>query len=155
MSITKTDLIKALKLHAARHYSYRDFHMVATGATPATYTFGTNARAISIFNWPNVGDYPTALTCYAREVKVLCTEDCWIRFLSVNPRYTAFLAMGYTVDQIAALGVPATITEIAQFILRNDDVTFYPTYGIAIVFYQSTASGTIYIWVEGSTERGK
>ena len=150
------------KRFKARHYSYRDYHSAATGL-PATYVFGTNARGpglVNRWNWPALGDYPTlpgppAMQCYAREVKVLCTEDCWILFVSVNPRIIPLLATGYTAAQVAALGVPATITEIAQFLPADDEVTFYPTYGVAIVFYQSTVSGTIYIWAEGNAEGGE
>jgi len=148
------------KRFKSRHYSYRDFHLAVTGAVPQSYVFGANARATSRWNWPALGDYPAlpgapTMQCYAREVKVLCTEDCWVMFVSVNPRYIAFLVTGYTAAQIAALGVPATITEIAQFIPADDEITFYPTYGTAIVFYQATASGTIYIWCEGNVEGGE
>ena len=150
------------KRFKARHYSYRDSHSATTGlpTPPATYTFGTNARAISRWNWPALGDYTTlpgapTMQCYAREVKVLCTEDCWIIFVSMNPRYITLLTTGYTTAQITALGVPATITEVAQFIPADDEITFYPTYGTAIVFYQDTASGTIYISAEGNVEGGE
>lgn len=150
------------KRFKARHYSYRDYHSATTGLPlpPATYVFGANARLVSRWNWPALGDFPTLpgapmMQCYAREVKVLCTEDCWIMFISVNPRYVALLATGYTAAQIAALGVPATITEVAEFIPADDETTFYLTYGTAIVFYQATASGTIYIWCEGNVEGGE
>jgi len=144
------------KRFKSRHYSYRDYHSATTGA-PASYVFGANARVTSRWNWPTLGDYPAlpgapTMQCFAREVKVLCTEDCWIMFVSVNPRYIAFLTTGYTAAQIAALGVPATITEVAQFMPADEEITFYPTYGTAIVFYQATASGTIYIWIEGNVE---
>lgn len=147
------------KRFQSRHYSYRDYHSAATGL-PATYVFGANARVTSPWNWPALGDYPAlpgapTMQCYAREVKVLCTEDCWIMLISVNPRYIALMATGHTAAQIAVLGVPTTITEIAQFMLADDEVTFYPTYGVAIVFYQSTASGMIYIWAEGNAEGGE
>ena len=148
------------KRFKARHYSYRDFHTATTGPSPTPYVFGTNARVTSRWNWPQLGDFPTlpgppTMQCYAREVKVLCTEDCWILFVSVNPRYIQFLATGYTAAQIAALGVPATITEVAQILPADDETTFYLTYGTVIVFYQNTASGTIYIWCEGNTEGGE
>jgi hypothetical protein len=148
------------KRFKARHYAYRDFHIAITGPAPATYVFGTNARAISRWNWPALDDFTTILEsarlpCYAREVKVLCTEDCWVVFISLNPIAIRLAEIDYTAAQIAALGVPATITEIAQFIPADDEITFYPTYGTAIVFYQATLSGTIYIYAEGNTEGGE
>lgn len=142
-----------------RHYSYRDFYWAATSTTPETYVFGTRARATSRVNWPAVGDFvgqpgTPALPCYGREVMVMCTEDAWIIIVSVNPRYLTMLATGYTVAQIAAMtpAVPATITEVAEFIPKNAILTFHPTYGSAIVFWQSTASGIIRIWIEGNVE---
>jgi hypothetical protein len=147
------------KRYKQRHYSYRDFHTATTSGSPATYTFGTNARAISKVNWPAMGDFvgqpgPGALACYGREVEVQCTKDAWVVIVSVNPRYLTMLALGYTATQIAALvpAVPATITEVAMFVPQGSTRTFYPTYGSAIVFYQDSESGTIRIWIEGNVE---
>ena len=122
--------------------------------------FGTNARAVSNNNWPAAGDYASGtllprLQCYAREVMVQCTEDCWVMITSMNPEYLILLMQGYTVAQIAALGVAATITEVPQFIPNGDYLRFFPTYGYAITFYQSTVAGVIRIWVEGNTEGGE
>jgi len=148
------------KRFKARHYSYRDFHSAATGAAPAVYVFGANAGAVSRWNWPTLGDFPTlpgtpTMQCYAREVKVLCTENCWVIFVSVNPRYIALLVTGYTAAQIAALGVPATITEIAEFIPADEQITWYPTYAVSVAWYQATVPGVIYVWCEGNVEGGE
>lgn len=161
------------KRYKQRHYSYRDSHSVATSVLTALqelgllaaasplvlYTFGTNARAISLYNWPRSGDLtalpgPPAFPCYAREVEVYVTEDTWVRFISLNPRYIPLVVLGHTVAQIAAL-VPAistTITEVEHFCPTNSMRTFYPTYGVAIVFRADSAAGTIYITAEGNVE---
>jgi len=147
-----------------KHYSYRDSHSVATGLDPmvatASYTFGTNARAISRFNWPNVGDYASGTVgprgqCYAREVMVYVTEDTWIRFISLNPIYLTLLAQLYTTGQIAAMGVSQIITEVEHFVAQNDKDTFSPTYGTAIVFRADSVSGMIYLSIEGNVEGGE
>jgi len=148
------------KRFKARHYSYRDHHVAATGA-PTAYVFGSNARLVSKWNWPTLGDWLGSRPCYAREVKVLCTEDCYVMFVSLNPVYLALAGQGYTDHQIlnglTPLGeaVPMTITEVPQFLLADDEVTWFPTYGVSIVFYQATAAGVIYVWVEGNVEGGE
>ena len=151
-----------------RHYSYRDSYPnpldpTQTGTTaliPGLYTFGTNARAISIFNWPNLGDFASGTVgprgqCYAREVLVYVTEDTWIRFISLNPIYLTLLAQGYTAAQIAAMGVSQVITEVEHFVAAGDKDTFLPTYGTAIVFRAATVAGMIYISTEGNVEGGE
>ena len=150
------------KRFKARHYAYRDFHSATTGPVPAVYVFGTNARAISRWNWPQFGDIPPGvipggnrMPCYAREVKVLCTEDCWVVFTSVNPEYVRLVEMDYTGDQIAAYGVPMTVTEVPQFLPADEQITWYPTYAISVAWYQATVPGVIYIWAEGNTEGGE
>ena len=149
------------KRFKARHYIYRDHHVAATGAAPAAYVFGANARLVSKWNWPTLGDWRGARPCYAREVKVLCSEDCYVMFVSLNPVYLKLIGQGYTAQQIAAgltphgEAVPATITEVPQFLPFDEQITWYPTYGVSIVFYQSTAAGTIYVWAEGNVEGGE
>ena len=149
------------KRFKARHYSYRDHHVAVTGAAPTPYVFGSNARLVSKWNWPTVGDYAGARPCYAREVKVLCTEDCYVIIVSMNPVYLKLLGQRYTAQQIAdgltphGEAVPATITEIPQFMPADEQITWYPTYGVSIVFYQATTAGTIYIWPEGNVEGGE
>jgi len=157
-----------------KHYSYRDSHAVdttvltipqelvllAAGSATVLYTFGANARAISRFNWPNVGDYASGTVgprgqCYAREVMVYVTEDTWIRFISLNPIYLTLLAQLYTTGQIAAMGVSQIITEVEHFVAAGDKDSFYLTYGTAIVFRADTAAGTIYLSIEGNGEGGE
>lgn len=145
-----------------KHYSYRDSERTTTTALPQAYVFGTNARAISIYNWPRAGDWLMARTCYAREVMVHCDQDVGVVFVSVNPLYLILLAQGFTVQQIAAGNlpgnplngtiVPATITERVQYVPANVPVTFYPTYGYAVTFFHLTAQGTIVIDIEGNVE---
>ncbi len=138
----------------------------AEAGVPGTvyYPFGYNARnhalTGSVFNWPNVGEYASGTQaprgqCYAREVMVYVTEDTWIRFISLNPIYLTLIAQQYTVEQIAAMDVPQLITEVEYFIAQNDKDTFYPTYGVAIVFRAATVAGTIYVSVEGNVEGGE
>lgn len=148
--------------------------LMAQTSAAVLYTFGTNARtwttAIpalaaagiggSRFAWPNMGDCASPNVCprgqcYARNVMVYVTEDTWIRFISLNPIYGTLIAQGYTAAQIAAMGVTQTITEVEQFIGAGSLVTFYPTYGIAIVFRADTVAGMIYISVEGNVEGGE
>ncbi len=143
-----------------QHYSYRDSQAIATALLPGSYTFGTNARAVSIFNWPNIGDYASGTValrgqCYAREVMVYVTEDTWIRFISLNPIYLTLISQGYTVAQIAAMGVSQLITEVEHFVAAGDKDTFSPTYASVIVFRAATVAGMIYISVEGNVEGGE
>jgi len=93
--------------------------------------------------------------CYAREVMVYVTEDTWIRFISVNPIIFTLFAQQYSVAQITAMGVPLFITEVEHFVAAGDKDTFYPTYGIAIVFRADSAAGTIYLSIEGNVEGGE
>jgi len=138
----------------------------AAAGVPGTvyYPFGYNARNDpligSIFRWPNFGEYASGTTaprgqCYARTVMVTATQDTWIRFISLNPIYLTLIAQAYTAAQIAVMGVTQTITEVEQFIGAGDIITFYPTYGIALVFRADTIAGTIYISVEGNVEGGE
>jgi len=149
------------KRFKARHYSYRDFHTAATGAVPAAYVFGANARLMSKWNWPTLGDWLGSRPCFAREVKVLCTEDCYVMFVSLNPVYLKLIGQGYTDHQILngltplKEAVPATITEVPEFMPADEQITWCPTYGVRIVYYQATVAGTIYIWAEGNTEGGE
>ena len=135
------------------HYSYRDFYSATTSPVPTPYLFGAVARAISRFNWPAAGDWALARSCFTRSVMVQCTEDCYIMLTCLNPEYFMRLAQGFTAAQIVNdLGVPLTINEVPTFIPKNAMITFNPTYGYAITFYQSTASGTLRIWAEGNVE---
>ncbi|GAG54944.1 unnamed protein product, partial [marine sediment metagenome] len=47
------------------------------------------------------------------------------------------------------------ITEVEHFLAAGDKDTFYPTYGIAIVFRAATVAGDIYISIEGNVEGGE
>ena len=141
-----------------RHYSYRDFHSATIGADPtatvASYAFGTNARAVSIYNWPMLADWVGALNTYARSIMILSPDQAvTVVITSVNPYYLILINQGKTAAEIAALGVSLTITEVATTIPANTLITFYPTYGYAITFYNlTTTGGTIYIWTEGNME---
>lgn len=160
------------KRYKQKHYGYRDFHQVATQPVTALqalglalqssplvyYLFGANARVISVNNWPQAGDPIGAsgqvrvMSCYAREIMVYCDQDCWVRFISLNPDYIRLISHGYTAAQIAAMGVPSTIMEAEHWIPMNDDVTFNPTLAVAMVFRADTVQGTLNISVEGNVE---
>jgi len=135
----------------------------AAAGVPGTvyYPFGYNARnnalTGSIFRWPNAGEYASGTQaprgqCYARSVMITVTQDTWIRFISLEPIYLTLVAQSYTAAQIAAMGVLQTITEVEQFIGAGSLVTFYPTYGVSIVFRAATVAGMIYISAEGNVE---
>ena len=157
-----------------RHYSYRESHAVETtvltipqalgllaaGSPTVLYNFGTNARAISVFNWPNIGEYASGTAgprgqCYAREIMVYVTQDTWIRFISLNPIYLTLLAQGYTAAQIATMGVSQTIMEVEHFAAAGDKDTFFPTYAVSIVFRSDSIAGMLYVSVEGNVEGGE
>jgi len=166
------------------HYSYRDSRLAPTyamlealelmqlanevllpnGPWTIYYPFGWTARnhalTGSIFNWPNIGDYASGTVgprgqCYAREVMVYVTEDTFIRFISLNPIYLTLVAQGYTVAQIAAMGVSQMITEVEHFVAGGDKDTFYPTYATAIAYRGQIADGLIYVSAEGNVEGGE
>ncbi len=150
----------------ATHYSFRDFHTAATGfnplATAASYVFGTNARATNARNWPNTGDFDSARTAYARLIRVHCTSDVWIVISALNPRWihdyikkiATRVPSADAIGQLAAEGIPFTITEEPQYILANSLMPFYPSYGYAITFYYDItagmATGTIRLWIAGN-----
>ena len=148
------------KRYMQKHYSYRDSQSIATALLPGLYTFGTNARLVSVFNWPNLGEYASGTVgprgqCYARNVMVYVTEDTWVSFISLNPIYLTLIAQGYTASQIATMNVPNFITEVEHFVAAGDKDTFYPTYGVSIVYRAATVAGMIYISVEGNVEGGE
>ena len=128
-----------------------------TTGIPALTTAGLTG---SQFNWPNYEEYASGIInprnqCYAREVMVYVTEDTWIRFVSLNPVYTNFIVQLYTAQQIAAMGVPQVNTEVEHFVAADDKDTFYPTYGVAMLFRADSVSGSIYISAEGNVEGGE
>jgi hypothetical protein len=167
------------KRFKARHYSYRDFHTVGTTVTAELlalaqaiaslaagavstaflYVFGTNARAtinpytlaLPIPQAYGVTAWPTY--CYAREVKVMCTEDAWVKIVSLNPEYLKQATLQSMTNVVPT--APQLIFEREQFLPANEEITFYPTYGYALVFRGNTAGGTLYLWVEGNTEGGE
>lgn len=156
------------------HYSYRDFHQVNTqvlaelvavglaSQTPPSalvyYLFGTNARAgigagPTPQNWPLYGDhaYVGGAGCYARRAMILCTENAWIRFISLYPEYlrqATLLASG----GITRTTVSRSIMEEEMYVPANTLLTFNPTYGIAIIFRADTLIGSLNIWIEGNVE---
>lgn len=138
------------------HYSYRDYHTATVSAVPTPYTFGENARNAAlggtIYNWPALNDWVGSFPCFGREVTLLCTQDVLINLISLNPYYLIRLNQRATVEQIAAEGIPQTITEIATLIPQNTLLTFLPTYGVSIVFYHPALAGTLNIWIEGNVE---
>jgi hypothetical protein len=138
-----------------KHYSYRDSVVVAATPTilaPGAYTFGTRARALSIYNWPMVGDWLDARNTYAREVFVHATQDTYVQFISYNPRYHILLNQLLTPAQIAVLGVPQYLTEIAQFIPANGAITWSPTYGVSMNYWLDTVAGRLIVLIEGNSE---
>lgn len=165
------------KRFKARHYSYRDCHTVATTvtvellalaqalaslaagqvSTALLYVFGANARltlnpyTLALPTGPQgYGAIAWPIQCYAREVKVLCTEDAWVKFVSLNPEYLR-QATVQSLTKVAPTA-PQLIFEKEMFLPADDEITFYPTYGYALVFRGNTASGALYLWAEGNTE---
>lgn len=143
------------KRFMGKHYSYRDGLVVA--ATPplanmGSYVFGANARALSIYNWPMVGDWLIARDTYAREVFVYVAQDTWVQLVSLNPYYSILLNQLKSAAEIAALGVPQFITEQPQFIPANGAITFNPTYGVSMNYWLDTVAGRLIADIEGNSE---
>jgi hypothetical protein len=135
------------KRYKQTHYSYRDSLIVpVTPTIPTPYMFGANARLISVYNWPMMGDWADALNTYARQVWVYATKDTFISLISLNPRYLILLA-----QQEPVIGIPTTITEQPQLIPAGGSITFNPTYAIGILYY-GAAAGALVVNVEGNTE---
>jgi len=138
-----------------KHYSYRDGLVVA--ATPlfanyGSYVFGANARLLSIYNWPMVNDWLDARNTYAREVFVYVTQDTWVQFVSLNPRYSILLNQLKSAAEIAAMGVPQFLTEQPQLIPANGAITWSPTYGVSMNYWLDTVAGRLIVDIEGNTE---
>lgn len=152
----------------ASHYGYRDFHAGLTTTIPvtaaqlvdATYSFGTNARALNNRNWPNISDFDGARTVFARSVMVQCTQNAWIALVSICPRwvtdYITLIARDISstdaVGRLSDLGISQFITEVPQYIPANSMITFHPTLGVSVIFYQVTLPGIIRFWIEGNAE---
>lgn len=180
MSILEEPRATWEKRFEAKHYSYRDFHRPATVVmsgvpnalldptgevdafsrftalnTTVYYIFGNNARGNSPANWPRLGDHEYARTAYAREVLVMCDEDCWIRFVCMNPEYVrqAVLAAATGVAPSASM----LIYEEPMFIEAGVYMRFFLTYGYAVVYWAapSGVAGTLSIWCEGNAEGGE
>ena len=139
---------------------YYPFGYNARNWTTGVLAFTTLGLTGSQFNWPNAGEYASGTMgergqCYAREIMVYVTEDTWVRFISVNPIYLTFLLQQFTPAQIAVMGVPQVITEVEHFVAADDKDTFYPTYGVAMLFRADSISGSIYISAEGNVEGGE
>jgi hypothetical protein len=170
------------KRFKAKHYSYRDFHTVTTlplteaqamalalqnflanqFSTTVLYVFGFNAQLkinlqavppapYGAIAWPT----PSAvgLGCLAREVMVFCTQDAWITIVSLNPEYLRQATLQSLTN--VAPTAPQFIIEAEQFVLANAMLTFYPTYGYAIIFRANVVPGTLRVWIEGNTEGGE
>ena len=148
-----------------RHYAYRDHFTAETAEASASYTFGTNARAVNKRNWPMLGDTRQAGeipagTCYTREIKLLCTEDAYFTFISLNPRYyrllSKLLLRGLAEAQAIAIlsddGILEHITEVEQPLLADDEMTFFPIWATSINYRWSAVAGTLYAWIEGNVE---
>jgi hypothetical protein len=169
------------KRYKQRHYSYRDYHSVSTqlfpggelqalaqaaadllaGRTSTTvlYVFGTNARATInpyTLTLPSPQAYGATAwpeNCYVREMLAHCSQDAWIKLVSVNPRYIEEATL--QVMTKAAPTAPMLIFEREQFIPANTFFRFCPTYAYAIVFRADAVSGTLRIWAEGNVEGGE
>ena len=140
-----------------KHYSYRDGLIVA--ATPpvanlGSYVFGTNARAISPFNWPMANDWIDARNTYAREVFIYCRQATFVQFVSLNPRYRILINQLKTPAQIAALipPVPQYITEVSQKIPAEGAITYFPTYAVSMNYWFDTVAGEMDVGIEGNSE---
>lgn len=161
------------KKYKQRHYGYRDFTEVTTlvissaealarylaGTANAYYVIGTNARAVSNYNWPHLNDWRNAnipgidgMPCYAREILFLCDQNAWVRVISLNPVYTRLISQGKSAGYIASLNISQYITEVEQYIPANEFIRLFPTLAHGIVFRADTIQGTLDIWLEGNVE---
>lgn len=134
----------------ATHYSYRDSLLVAATpplAAPGVYVFGANARTISTFNWPKEGDWPDARNTYAREVLIYATQNTWVQFISLNPRYLILAT-----QQKPLVGIPPIIAEQPMFIPAGGTIRFNPTYGVSMVYWFNTVAGMMVVDIEGNVE---
>ena len=148
--------------------------VLPNGPWTVYYPFGYNARnwttAVPALTaaglagtkcaWPNAGEFASGtvgerVQCYAREVMIYVTEDTWVRFVSLNPIYITLLAQQSTTEQIAVMGCPQLIIEVEHFVAAGDKDTFYPTYGVSMIFRADSVAGSIYISAEGNAEGGE
>lgn len=153
----------------ATHYSYRDFTqatpmvltadmalaLYAAGNTSVFYNFGANARLVSVYNWPNIGDFIFARQCYAREVFVYSEAEAYIRFVCLNPEYVREATVAARTG--AAVVAPQVIVENERRIPAFADRRYFLTYGIAIIFRTPAGEipGVLDIDVEGNVEGGE
>jgi hypothetical protein len=161
------------KRYKQRHYGYRDFAELSplaitadealsryeAGNNNAYYVFGTNARAVAKFNWPQEEDWKNeaipgvdGLSCYAREVLLLSDVDAWVRLVSENPVYERLVSQGYSVEEIAAYDTPKHITEVELWVPSGDYIRLYPTLAYAVIFRANAVAGTLYVWIDGNVE---
>jgi len=134
------------------------------------YRFGDNARTDTLMNsltqlygsnpayylWPRLNDpfgpgnkFPG--NCYAREIKVTCNQDAWIRMVSVNPEYLR-QATQQALEAITVTTAPPLLIEKEQELPQDEEITFYPTYGYGIFFRADSVAGTLMMWIEGNVE---
>lgn len=164
MSVFENPRDTWLKRFFAEHYDYEDFHAVATGVygllqalglyaaqSPLVYyLFGANARAINAVNWSQLGDHAYSMPTFAQVVMVRCTQNAWVRIISVDPEYIRQATIaGYGGPAITATQV---ITGIEHYLPANFTLRLFPTRGVAIVFRADTVVGDLNIWIEGNSE---
>lgn len=156
------------KRYKQAHYGYRDFAAMTTMVLPSAtalgmgltqnalvyYSFGANARlVVNLATGIPYGVVNYPINCYARDILFLCTQNAWIRFISVNPEYAKQAiaqALTHTVPTASQV-----IVEAEQYIPMGGFMRFYPTLAVAMIYRADTVSGTLNVWIESNVEGGE
>lgn len=175
MSMLETPRATWEKRFFAGHYSYRDSAQVASlvlseaqalgliqlalagGLTvnAGYYVYGTNARTtISPLTGVAYGAVAYPTNCYARRVSAVCTQNAWIKNVSLNPTYLRE-AMQYALGIPVIPSAPQLIFEREQYVPATTLVTFFPTYGYAMGFRADTVQGILTVNIESNVEGGE
>ena len=153
------------KRYKQAHYTYRDFAAVTTLVLPQLtalgmgllqnplvyYLFGANARLVTnLATMQPYGtvNYPT--NCYARDILFLCTQNAWVRLLSVNPEYAK-----QVIAQQLTKTVPSAspvIVEAEEYVPMGGFMRFHPTMALAMIYRADTVAGALNVWIESNSE---
>jgi hypothetical protein len=76
-----------------------------------------------------------------------------VKIVSLNPEYLKQATLQSITKVVPT--APMLIFEREQFLPANEEITFYPTYGYALVFRGNLVGGTLYAWIEGNVEGGE
>ena len=153
------------KRYKQAHYGYRDFAAVATMVLPSAtalgmglaqnalvyYSFGANAQLVVNLATGipyGVANYPA--NCYARDVLFLCTQNAWVRFISVNPEY-AKQVIAQALTKVVPTASPV-IVEAEEYIPQGGFMRFHPTMAVAMIYRADTVMGTLDAWIEANAE---